>query len=296
MTESDRGARATELPPATCGETLRRLTERLAAAGVASARLDARLLVAHALGISPTAVFSHPERPLSRDDAAAVAAAAARRLRREPVSRIIGRREFWSLSFKITPDTLDPRPDSETIVEAVLERLSDRLAPLTLLDLGTGTGCLLLALLSELPRATGIGVDINPGALAAARENARALGFDGRASFVASDWGREIDGSFDVIVANPPYIPEQEIAGLDPEVAEFDPPLALAGGPDGLACYRAMTSSLVRLLARQGFAVLEIGQGQSQAVEAILQGSGLTMRQVCRDLAGCQRGIVCCRG
>jgi release factor glutamine methyltransferase len=270
------------------------LIDRLAAAGITSARLDARLLLAHALGIGATAVFSHPERALTATEQDRLAAAAERRLRREPVSRIVGRREFWSLPFLITPATLDPRPDSETVVEAVLDTLPDRRAPLTLLDFGTGSGCLLLALLSELPQASGIGVDISPAALAVAADNARALGLTQRARFVAGDWGKEIDGRFDVIVANPPYIPDQAIGGLEAEVL-FDPPLALAGGADGLACYRALAPAVVRLLGKEGLAALEFGEGQGDAVRSILSHYGLKVRGMRRDLAGLDRVVVCCR-
>jgi release factor glutamine methyltransferase len=278
----------------TCGEALRDLTDRLNAAGIASARLDARLLLAHALGISATAVFSRPERPLTPQDEARIAAAADRRLRREPVSRIVGQREFWSLPFRITRDTLDPRPDTETVVEAALAALADRQAPLRLLDLGTGSGCLLLALLSELPRATGLGVDISQAALAVAADNARALGLDARTRFVAGDWGKEIEGPFDVIVANPPYIADQEIARLEPEVADFDPPVALAGGAEGLGCYRRIVPDLGRLLRAGGIAALELGQGQGEAVTAILQACGLVVVGLRRDLAGIERCVICC--
>jgi release factor glutamine methyltransferase len=231
---------------------------------------------------------------LTAEEEVRAAAATQRRLKREPVSRILGRREFWSLSLQVTPDTLDPRPDTETVVEAVLEAVPDRRAPLRLLDFGTGSGCILLALLSELPRAQGVGVDINPGAAAAAAENARRLGLGDRARFVVGDWGKEIDGAFDVIVSNPPYIPDEAIAGLEPEV-HFDPPAALAGGADGLTCYRALGPELTRLLALDGVAALELGIDQGQAVRHILEENGLTFLRMRRDLAGIDRVIVCCR-
>lgn len=277
---------------ATVGEALRDLTRRFAVAGIPSARLDARLLVGHALGLDATAVFAHPERPLDQAEAAAVETLAARRERREPLSHIVGRREFWSLPFKVTAATLDPRPDSETLVEAVLERLPDRNRPYRLLDFGTGTGCLLLALLSELPGAQGLAVDRSPEALAVAEENARALGLHHRVRLRCGDWGTGIDGLFDVIVSNPPYIPDQDIAGLEAEVAAFEPWGALAGGADGLDCYRALAPEIGRLLASDGTAALEIGQGQAAAVTSLMRDAGLRSLGIRRDLAGIERCVL----
>lgn len=279
----------------TIGDALVRLTDGLRAAGVASARLDARLLVAHVLGVSATTVFSHPERPVSAEEEARLQQAAARRLRREPMSHILGSREFWSLPFKVTPDTLDPRADSETVVEAALSAIPDRQASLRLLDLGTGTGCLLLAILSELPHATGVGIDVSPAALVVARENARALGLDHRAGFVLGHWGQGIDQSFDVIVANPPYIPEGDIDSLADEVALFEPRGALAGGEDGLDCYRALAPDVARLLNPGGIAALEVGEGQAEAVGRLLQDRFLALLAVRRDLAGVERCVLVSR-
>ncbi len=259
------------------GEALVGLTDGLKAAGIESARLDARLLMAHALGISKTAVFIHPERRLSDDEEVLLGRLAERRLRREPMSHITGRREFWSLSFKVTADTLDPRPDTETLVEASLARIADRTAPLRLLDLGTGTGCILLALLSELPNASGVGIDQSPAALLVARENAKTLDLGFRAGFVLGDWGRGIDQSYDIILSNPPYIPDDDISGLEVEVAQFEPRSALAGGLDGLDCYRALAPDIHRLLKAGGFAAVEVGQGQAGAVGRILAGRGLCL-------------------
>lgn len=279
----------------TIGEALVRLTDDLRAAGVPSARLDARMLLAHILGISTTVVFSHPERPISAEEADDLRRAGDRRLRREPMSHIIGRREFWSLSFKVTADTLDPRPDTETVIEAVLSAVSDRQAPLRLLDFGTGTGCILLALLSELPQATGVGIDASPAALLVARENAKTLGFHHRAGFVLGHWGQGIEQSFDVIVANPPYIPDGEIDALEDEVALYEPRDALAGGIDGLACYRALAPDVARLLKPGGIAALEVGQGQAEAVSRIFQGQGLALLAVRQDLAGVERCVLLAR-
>jgi len=276
----------------TCGEVLRNLTTRLHGAGIPSARLDARLLLAHALGVSATAVFSHPERVLTEDEQARIEALALRRAGREPVSHILGQREFWSLTFKVTADTLDPRPDTETVIDAVLAAVADRQAPLRLLDFGAGSGCILLALLSELPRSQGVGVDASPAALAVAGHNAHALGLDHRVRFVSGDWGRDIDGLFDVIVSNPPYIPDKDIDGLEAEVAGFEPRAALAGGPDGLDCYRALAPDVKRLLKAGGTAVFEVGQGQAEAVTEIMQAVGLIVQGRRCDLGGIERCVV----
>jgi release factor glutamine methyltransferase len=275
-----------------CGDLVLDLTNRLRAAGVSSARLDARLLVCHALGIERSALFAHPERSLTATELDAVEQLAQRRLGREPMSHLLGRREFWSLDFRVTADTLDPRPDTETVVEAALEYASDRTRPWRILDFGTGSGCILLAVLSELSLATGIGVDISAATLAVAADNALRLGLTERVRFVQGDWGRGIEGGFDLIVSNPPYIPDGDIAGLEDEVARFEPRQALAGGPDGLDCYRALAPQIARLLVPGGEAVLEVGLGQDAMVAALLEQAGLALRGVRRDLAGIARVVV----
>ncbi len=280
----------------TAGAAMAAAAARLAAAGVAEPRLDARLLVAHALGVAPQAVFTRPEMPVAPGQRAALDALVARRAAREPVSRILGRRGFWTLDLALGPDTLDPRPDSETVVEAVLAARPDRARALRLADFGTGSGCLLLALLAELPAAWGLGVDRSAGALAVARANARTAGLAGRAAFVCADWGGGLAGRFDVIVANPPYIPDGDIAGLEPEVAEYDPRLALAGGADGLDAYRALAPHLARLLAPGGVVALEVGQAQAATVAAQLAAAGLTVTGCRRDLGGIERVVVAVGG
>jgi release factor glutamine methyltransferase len=271
---------------------LRDATACLAAVGVAEPRLDARLLLAEALGVDAAVVFGWPERRLSAVERDRFAGFLERRARREPVSRILGRREFWSLQFRVVPATLDPRPDSETLVEAALAELPDPAAPLRVVDFGTGTGCLLLAFLSERPNATGIGVDLAPAALACARANAEALGLGARARFVASDWGAAVAGTADIILANPPYIEAGAIAGLDPEVALYDPARALDGGVDGIEAYRALAAEAARLLAPCGRVFLELGQAQAAPVAALLAARGLAVRAVHRDLAGVERCLV----
>jgi len=291
-------------PPArpgivTVGAVVAAAAARLAEAGVATARLDARLMVEMVLGLDSAALLSRRDEAADPLAARRVAELVERRARREPMSHILGTREFWSLPFRVTAATLTPRPDSETLVEAALAWAAARDhgggAGLDVLDLGTGTGCLLLALLSEWPAASGVGVDISPAALEVARGNAHALGLAGRARFVGGDWARDLDGRFPVIVVNPPYIAEGEVAKLEPEVALYEPPLALAGGADGLAAYRVLAPQVFRLLADNGAAFLEIGQGQGTAVRAILAGAGLRVTTAADDLGGIERCLVAVR-
>jgi len=276
----------------TVGRLLGEAAARLAAAGIAEPRHEARLILALALGIEPATVLGWPERLVELGLAAAAEALIARRAKGEPVSRLRGRREFWSLDFALSPDTLDPRPDSETLIAAALADIPDRAAALRIVDFGTGTGCLLLALLSELPQATGIGIDISPGAVAVARGNAAALGLAGRAEFQVGGWETRIGGSADVILANPPYIPTGEIGRLPPEVLAFDPRTALDGGPDGLSAYRALGAAIRGLLRPAGKAYIEIGAGQGLQVTRVLGEAELTVTAVRRDLAGIERCVV----
>jgi len=264
----------------------------LGAAGIGEARHEVRLLAAHVLGVTPETVLREPQSLFHGEQAAGFRDCVTARAARRPLSQIIGRREFWSLSFHVTGETLDPRPDSETLVEAVLETVTDRDAPLRILDLGTGTGCLLLALLSELPNATGVGVDVSAEALEVARGNGVALGLAERVDFRAGDWGKGVEESFHVIVSNPPYIPSAEIPGLEPEVARYEPRLALDGGEDGLACYRALLVDAARLLAPSGRLFLEVGMGQAQEVEGLCAGHGLEVTGTARDLAGVARCVM----
>jgi release factor glutamine methyltransferase len=273
------------------GQALAEVAGRLAGAGIGEARREARLLVAASTGLSDASVVAYPERSLSDAECRQLASLAERRAAREPISRILGWREFWSLRFALGPDTLDPRPDSETLVEAALD-FADPAMPLDVLDLGTGSGCLLLAFLSERPLARGLGVDINPGALAVAAANARSLGLAGRTSFRQGDWGEGTAERFEVVLCNPPYIPVGMIAALQPEVAGFDPPLALSGGPDGLAAYRSLAACLPRLLAAGGRAFVEIGAGQADEVVPVLVACGLQPLGHQSDLAGTVRCLV----
>lgn len=274
------------------GTLLAAATLRLDAAGIAEPRREARLVLGLALGVEPAAVLGWPERAVDADHARRAEALLERRARREPLSRLIGRREFWSLDFALSPETLDPRPDSETLIDAALDDIPDRRVPLRVVDFGTGTGCLLLALLSELPQARGVGIDIAPGAIATARSNAVALGFGGRAEFQLGGWDSPIAGPADVILANPPYISCDDIAALPPEVLRYDPVAALDGGPDGLTAYRALGPAIRDLLSPVGKAYLELGAGQAEKVAGIMTAAGLTVAAVRRDLTGMERCLI----
>lgn len=280
----------------TVAEALAAAAARLNGAGIDSARLDARALLAHVLGVETTTLFSRPERVLTATEAVRFETAVARRVGREPLSHITGWREFWSLPFRVTADTLDPRADTETVVEAVLQLVPVRHKPLRLLDLGTGTGCILLSLLHELPHATGVGIDASEAACAVARDNASRLGLDERVSIVLGDWGSGLDGCFDVIVSNPPYIPVAETATLQPEVALFEPRSALAAGDDGLDCYRAIAPQLPRLLSDGGHVVFEVGRGQAAPVAGIVAAVGLEVIGTRTDLAGVERCVLARHG
>jgi release factor glutamine methyltransferase len=276
----------------TLGSILKETIAVLSAAGLDEPRRRARRFVAAFLDVPPTELLSHAERALERSMVEHLHGSLARIVIGEPLSRVLGWREFWGLRFALSADTLDPRPDSETLVEAVLRRIPDRNVPLSCLDLGTGTGCLLLALLSELPTAVGIGVDVALGAVMTARKNAGVLGLADRARFFVGDWSRALFGRFAVIVANPPYITGDEFAGLPPEVRRYDPRRAVDGGEEGLAAYIRIAEDLPPLMSSGGIFAVEIGAGQAPAAAAILQAKGLLIDGIERDLAGIERCIV----
>jgi release factor glutamine methyltransferase len=276
----------------TLGSILAEVAGTLATAGGDQPRRRARQLVAGALGLSATELLMHPESAIGRSETARLLGFARRLTRGEPLSRVLGRREFWGLDFTLSDETLDPRPESETIVEAVLVRVSDRASSLRLLDLGSGTGCLLLALLSELRAATGFGVDLSKGAVATACRNAQALGLAGRARFFVGDWGSALARGFDVVVTNPPYIATAALAELPREVNAYDPRRALDGGEDGLGAYRNIVAHLPTLLAPFAIFVAEVGQHQAGAVAMLLERCGLYVEAIERDLAGVERCVV----
>ncbi len=268
---------------------LQSATQALTQAGLDEPRREARLLLAHALGV-PSSTLLFGERQMS--EPAEFARLVARRACREPLARITGRRGFWTLDLAVSDDTLIPRPDSETLIEAALAVFPDPQAPLRVLDLGTGTGCLLLAVLAERPRAWGLGVDRILGAARLAAANARANGLAERSTFLVADWAAPLAGRFDLVLANPPYVPSADIAGLMPEVALHEPGSALDGGADGLDAYRALAPVLARLLAPDGATILEVGQGQAGAVTGLMDASGLDVRSVRSDLHGVGRALL----
>lgn len=282
--------------PRTVREALAWGTAVLRAAGIETPEIDARLLVGVAASLDALDLLRDPERLLSEPEAHRLAAFLDRRRAHEPVSRILGRREFYGRTFEVTPATLDPRPDTETVVEAALEAVRESFGPerpIRILDVGTGTGCLLLTLLAELPNATGLGTDISEGALGVAARNAAALGLAARAKFESV---RSLEGlaeTFDVLVSNPPYIPAADISGLMPDARNYDPLSALDGGPDGLDVYRAIAGRLAAVVP-QGWAVVEVGAGQALQVSALLKealGPRLRQIRVVSDLGGHARCV-----
>ena len=274
----------------TFGEYLTWGADVLRSAKVDEPRREARLLLSHASGRPVEWITAHPEAGFTAGPT--YRRFIERRWSREPMSHITGSREFRSLCFEVTADVLDPRPDSEVLIEAALALLPVTGEPLNVLDLGTGTGCLLLSVLNERPAATGIGVDLSEAALAVARRNAWQLGLAERAQFRRGDWSNGLGGTFDLVLSNPPYIPSAEIDQLEPEVACHEPRLALDGGADGLDAYRAIAQRTPHLLANKGALIVEFGTGQAEAVCAIFAQHGLAeARREC-DLAGRPRCFI----
>ncbi len=286
-------------PAAFAGQTVetarRALAARLRQDGIDSAELDARLLTGAALGLDLTGLIAATKRIVTADEAAYLEKFLQRRVAGEPVARILGVKEFWGLTLQLSPATLVPRPDTETVVELALEacrRQHHIHEQRRIADIGTGSGAILLALLSELPGAIGVGTDISLEALQTARDNAAQLGLAPRASFVACNYTAALAGTFDLIVSNPPYIRSADIAGLDREVREYDPPRALDGGADGLDAYRAIVPEAARLLAPGGTLIVEAGYGQSGPIAELMSASGLTPDLPPKtDLAGIPRAV-----
>ncbi|HUZ90808.1 MAG TPA: peptide chain release factor N(5)-glutamine methyltransferase [Methylocella sp.] len=277
------------------GAALGALVRLLREAGIDSAQIDGRVLLCAALGIDHATLIRDSDCPLG-SGAATLVSFAARRLQREPVSRIIGHREFWQARFQIAQGVLDPRPETEMLVEAVLAHAARYPRKnWRILDLGTGSGAILCSALQSLPGSSGVGVDISPAACAIARDNLAALGLESRGVIVCGDWAHALRGRFDVIVSNPPYVASGAIAYLEPEVRDHDPRLALDGGKDGLAAYRELIPALPGLIAPGGLIALELGAGQYAAVEALLRGRFGSAVEVALDLRGCRR-VVLARG
>ena len=277
-------------------ETARRaLTAQLKSVSIESAELDARVLVGAVLGLDLTGMVTAASRSLTSDESNRLEDFTRRRLAGEPVARILGRREFWGLPLQLSAATLVPRPDTETVVELALEMLRASASagrPLRIADLGTGSGAILLALLSELPDAFGCGTDISVDALRTANGNAAGLGLAARTAFIACDYAAALSGPFDLIVSNPPYIRSAEIASLGIEVRDHDPHRALDGGTDGLDAYRALIPQAARLLAPRGALIVEVGHGQSAAVQRLMGAAGLRLERPPRpDLGGIPRAL-----
>ena len=271
----------------TGAEALRAATQRLTAAGIAGANGDARALLAHAIGIAPDRLTLHLPDPLLADAQARFDASLTARESRQPVAQIVGHRLVWGHRFKVTQDTLDPRPETEVLVAEALSRPF-----LKLLDLGTGTGCILLSCLAGNPMAVGVGSDISSAALAVAQTNAETLGLVARVRLIQSDWLKAIPGRFDLIASNPPYIAAAEMAGLAPDVLDHEPHLALTPGGDGLDAYRAIAAGAPARLISGGRLLLEIGPTQGAAVSALLAAQGLQNIRILPDFDGRDR-VVC---
>lgn len=275
-------------------EALRLMAQFFRLNGIAEADADARVLLGHALHLERAQLLAQSERLLEAREVNAVSSLVARRLKREPVARILGFKEFWSLPLAVTPDVLVPRPETETVVETALDtvlRNGLRLERLRLLDIGTGSGALLLALLKELPNATGVGTDISTDALAVARANAQRHRLAERCRFVACNFADGVAGGFDLIVANPPYVKSGDIAVLEPEVRDYDPKIALDGGSDGLDGYRAIAAAAKQLLAPGGRLIVELGIGQEAAVHALFTNASLTVAAARKDLGSIPRAL-----
>lgn len=264
---------------------------RLKAAGIDSPSIDARLLLEAATGAGRVDILTDPYRVIDADKAAALDAMVERRLKREPVSRILGKKGFWKIMLNVTPDVLSPRPDTETLLDVIVRAFAPQRA-FDFIDLGTGSGAILLATLVERPNARGVGADISTEAIAVARENAANLDLDGRCTFIRTEWATGFaDHSFDLVVSNPPYIPTADIAGLDPEVREHDPHLALDGGPDGLQPYRDLAPEIARILRPEGVFAVEIGWDQGAQVKALFEAAGFTGVKVVKDLGDRDRVV-----
>ena len=278
-------------PARTLVATWKAAQARLKAAGIDSPAIDARLLLEAATGAGRVEILTDPYRAVPDDQMAVLDGYVERRLKREPVSRILGRKAFWKIMLNVTPDVLSPRPDTETLLDIALLAFEPHRV-FSVIDLGTGSGAILLAILAERAGATGVGTDVSSEALAVAKENAANLDLDGRAAFLRTEWAAGFgDHSFDLVVSNPPYIPSDDIPGLDPEVREHDPILALDGGPDGLVAYRELAPEIRRILKPDGIFAVEIGWDQAAAVRSLFVEAGFEGVRVVKDLGDRNRVV-----
>jgi release factor glutamine methyltransferase len=266
--------------------------ELLSLAAIETPILDARVLLGFVLGRPEERFYGLEDKLLGETELNSYEKIIRRRCKREPVSRILGQRDFWDLTLKLNPSSLDPRPDSETLIEAITKHVPNKNSRLNIIDLGTGTGCLLLAALKELPNSFGVGVDISDNCIKIAKENAHYNSLSNRTTFLANDWTQNITEKFDIILCNPPYIKETEIKDLEPEVKSFDPYIALNGGPDGLSCYKAIAHQFVKILANKGLIFLELGHKQKLSVIKIMKTEGLQTLHIEKDLGDKERCLV----
>lgn len=266
--------------------------QKLELSGIDTAALDARVLLGHVLRKPADWLHAHPDAPVDDGMSEQYDGYIARRSQHEPVAHLVGTREFWKHAFDVGPQVLVPRPDSETLIAAVLKHIPDRNGALRILDLGTGSGCLLLTLLDEYPKASGVGVDISNDALSVAAANGRRLELGHRVAWIEGGWDTPLDGHFDLIVSNPPYIETDALAGLERDVVAYEPRLALDGGPDGLDCYRTILGCLDGVLADHGLLVFEIGQGQAERLSVLADEAGYRRRGIHNDLSGTARVLV----
>jgi len=268
----------------------------LGAAGIDNARFEARLLLSHAARLTVEQLVARGTDEVAAGVVQAARSLTARRVRRESMAYILGEREFWGLPFRVTPAVLVPRPDSETVIEAVLSLMPERARAWRMLDLGVGSGCLLLTLLREYPAAEGVGLEASREALAVAEHNARQLGVAERAALRSGDWRQpgwldRLGGPFDLVVSNPPYIPSAALPRLMPEVSHFEPRLALDGGADGLDAYRIIAAAGPKLVTAGGFLVFEAGKGQAPEISALFGNAGLRPEAPWKDLGGIERVV-----
>lgn len=275
----------------TIQKLIRGWAARFEQAELATPIIDARALALFVTGLTREELIADPDFRLTEAQIREVERLAERRLTGEPIAYLVGQKEFWGLTFKVTPETLIPRPDTETLVEMALAQMPDKERAYRLLDLGTGSGCLLLALLSERAAATGVGVDLSQGAIEVAQENAQALGLSSRARFCQGNWTEGLVGAFDLVVSNPPYIADDD-PKVSPEVRAHEPASALFGGPDGLDPLRAQAPGVRDLLTKEGSYIMEYGQDQTDLAAQILQAEGFEIAEIRRDLAGIERAIL----
>ena len=266
--------------------------ELLSLAAIETPILDARILLGFILGTPKERFYGLEDKLLDETELNSYEKIIKRRCEREPISRILGQRDFWSLTLKLNPSSLDPRPDSETLIEAITKHVPNKNSRLNIIDLGTGTGCLLLAALKELPNSSGVGVDISDNCIKIAKENAHYNSLSNRTTFLTSDWTQKITGKFDIILCNPPYIKETEIKDLEPEVKNFDPYMALNGGPDGLYCYKVIARQFAQILMTNGLIFLELGHKQKVSVVKIMKAGGLQTLHTEKDIGNKDRCIV----